>query len=429
MTPAQINSLLRSGITAVKAGDKSAAQQQFLKIIEFDERHEKAWLCLSTAVSTLEDKIICLENVLAINPDNAKVSQKLSQLQKKKPQPTQKPTPKRNIVRREYKLSGAGAILYPERAVKEWEWVDPTQIQPGQEVGYQAHTAYDDVWSKEIDLCPYCAAAVEPTHHKCPQCHQTLVSKQFRYPNMSSLLHLFWVILFGLANINLVQMFYDLIFWRDIIGVLLNLGLVVLFLILGTGAMLRKYFAFLGAQILSSIILFVGFLELVFPFQVKSNALPSLDPALTGFVAGLGEGFDLFLTIFEMAGAAIVLILAIFMLAPDFEQVALRRVARVKKGLPHGADYHLEANRAAKAGMWATAVLHWQRAASIEPTRLLYQKKLAAAYLRLNFVERSIDVLQSALQLSTNPDQKAQIQRQIDQIKHHADLEGQKRKS
>ncbi|MFQ6101064.1 MAG: tetratricopeptide repeat protein [Anaerolineae bacterium] len=67
---AQVAELLRAGIAAAKDGRTQEAHQALLQVTELDERNEQAWLWLSGVVESLEDRRICLENVLAINPDN-----------------------------------------------------------------------------------------------------------------------------------------------------------------------------------------------------------------------------------------------------------------------------------------------------------------------------------------------------------------------
>jgi tetratricopeptide (TPR) repeat protein len=63
--------LLQQGIAAAKAGQDEQARKALLKVLEVDERNEQAWLWLSGVVEPLEEKRICLENVLAINPDSS----------------------------------------------------------------------------------------------------------------------------------------------------------------------------------------------------------------------------------------------------------------------------------------------------------------------------------------------------------------------
>ena len=71
---------LKQGIAAVKAGRKAEARKLLTQVIEQDERNEMAWLWLSGAVDADEDRRICLENVLAINPNNEMAKRGLASL-------------------------------------------------------------------------------------------------------------------------------------------------------------------------------------------------------------------------------------------------------------------------------------------------------------------------------------------------------------
>jgi hypothetical protein len=74
------DNLLAQGIAAVKAGRKAEARELLIRVIEQEDRHELAWLWLSGAVDTDEERIICLENVLTINPQNAAARRGLDML-------------------------------------------------------------------------------------------------------------------------------------------------------------------------------------------------------------------------------------------------------------------------------------------------------------------------------------------------------------
>jgi len=62
--------LLKKGIEALKTGNKKEAKDSFEKILRTDPNNEEAWLWMSGAVSTDEERSTCLENVLVINPHN-----------------------------------------------------------------------------------------------------------------------------------------------------------------------------------------------------------------------------------------------------------------------------------------------------------------------------------------------------------------------
>ena len=62
--------LYKQGVEALRAGDKAAARAKLLQAVQADRTHEQAWLWLSAAVETDEEKITCLQNALTLNPGN-----------------------------------------------------------------------------------------------------------------------------------------------------------------------------------------------------------------------------------------------------------------------------------------------------------------------------------------------------------------------
>jgi tetratricopeptide (TPR) repeat protein len=66
----KLNTLLNEGIVAAKSGQTARARDLLMQVVEADESNESAWLWLSGVVESLEDRQVCLENVLALNPDS-----------------------------------------------------------------------------------------------------------------------------------------------------------------------------------------------------------------------------------------------------------------------------------------------------------------------------------------------------------------------
>ncbi|HVO71096.1 MAG TPA: hypothetical protein VMT24_13685, partial [Aggregatilineaceae bacterium] len=77
----QVEELLQQGIKAARAGDKAAARALLEKVVELDEHSEKGWFWLAAATDDIEEKKICLGNVLVINPDNRRARRLLEQLE------------------------------------------------------------------------------------------------------------------------------------------------------------------------------------------------------------------------------------------------------------------------------------------------------------------------------------------------------------
>ncbi len=72
--------LLDAGVNAVKEQRLEDARELLQRVIDLDERNEKAWLWLSGVLEGTEERIMCLENVLAINPNHLMARQGLRHL-------------------------------------------------------------------------------------------------------------------------------------------------------------------------------------------------------------------------------------------------------------------------------------------------------------------------------------------------------------
>lgn len=104
----RIKQLMREGIEAARAGDKAEARDKFEQVTELDEKNERAWFYLAQVVEADEEKRVCLENVLVINPDNEKARQQMDRLQSKlKAEEEVAP----GVSRRQLMLIGGGGLL------------------------------------------------------------------------------------------------------------------------------------------------------------------------------------------------------------------------------------------------------------------------------------------------------------------------------
>jgi hypothetical protein len=85
--------MLNRAIAAAKAGRNVEARQLLEAVLDTDERNERAWLWLSGVVDTNEERTICLENVLSINPDNQAARRGLAMLRAAASAPPIRPLP------------------------------------------------------------------------------------------------------------------------------------------------------------------------------------------------------------------------------------------------------------------------------------------------------------------------------------------------
>ena len=88
----QVELLLERGIEAAEAGEDRRARDIFIHVIELDQYNEDAWLWLSSVVTSPNDRIVCLENVLAINPDNVAADRDLQYFRRQPEDPLAPPS-------------------------------------------------------------------------------------------------------------------------------------------------------------------------------------------------------------------------------------------------------------------------------------------------------------------------------------------------
>ncbi len=74
--------LYREGLTAYRAGELKRAHELWRDAATVDPYQEKLWIALLHVLETEEDRRVCLENILAINPGSAKARRDLAALER-----------------------------------------------------------------------------------------------------------------------------------------------------------------------------------------------------------------------------------------------------------------------------------------------------------------------------------------------------------
>src|SRR3954451_4679688 len=80
MANEQAKQILQQGIAAARAGQQAEARQLLQEAVKRDPRSESAWLWLSSVAKDDKERIFCLKQLLAINPDNENAIKGLRQL-------------------------------------------------------------------------------------------------------------------------------------------------------------------------------------------------------------------------------------------------------------------------------------------------------------------------------------------------------------
>jgi ferric-dicitrate binding protein FerR (iron transport regulator) len=123
--PKEFLALYKAGKEAAQQGDNRTAHELFRQAIAVDPYHEQIWLWLASVVETDEDRRVCFENVLKLNPGNPTARRQLNTLAREPlhviPQAETRSPQKRSRRRRRLRLfllaligiAGAvGAVLY-----------------------------------------------------------------------------------------------------------------------------------------------------------------------------------------------------------------------------------------------------------------------------------------------------------------------------
>jgi tetratricopeptide (TPR) repeat protein len=382
---------LRKGIAAAKAGKRDEARKLLLRVVEANERSEQAWLWLSGVVDSDDDRLICLENVLALNPENVQARSGVRFLQERG---LTAASLEGNITTAPSdSAAGTGPAAQPARRINGLE---PDAFLEG-------------------DGCVYCGRSVGNGQSRCPYCKGRLITKQFKNEERSPtgyLLHAYWIILVG---IDLVGVFLIGFVWDNIDEIpdfiQKYLSLFVGPVLTGDAAM-KGYFepdtmillvrlVLLGLAIGSGLVAVGLFLRrpnahIVGLVLIALNLLVWFALFLLGYlgyaVAAFGGLYVVALTIF------------MFNTVEDFSQEERREWLRPDKRLVNDADYFTRGRAYEKRGMWAKALLHWRRAIALNPRRDTYYAAAARAYARLGRYDEALGQMDQAVAVSRTPE-------------------------
>jgi tetratricopeptide (TPR) repeat protein len=439
LLPSSLANRLPEAIRAARAGQREQARTLLLQIVEEDENNELAWLWLSGVVETDEDRRVCLENVLALNPNNEVARRGLAKLGAGQTAEREAlyssveegkmnlALPEAQVVRREITpVSPAAAVLYPERQVQEWEWRDPTTVVRQVELpSFAPESTFDDVWNSSKELCAYCAGVLAFDEKRCSHCGRNLMVARYRQEKPSTNMHVFWVLLLGAAQLHFAQGIVNFLADPN------NLGMVILHVIIALVlagltffVYLRHFWAYTVSLVFLSLLLAFTVLNIIngeaigeFINQLIGNeATRELAAGVT--IPLVADVVGLVRTLL-LAATVLALSCGVFFVGPDFARDTTREIAEVSKGQRFGTDYYGRGQEHTKQGRWATAVLYFQRASAHEPHQVYYQRALGQAYAVLGFYQRSLDVLESAEKMASNQTLQAEIRALIQRVKEH----------
>ncbi len=400
--------LLKAGIAAAKAKQKEQARELLMQVLDVDEENAIAWLWLSSVMGTLEEQEICLENVLAIDPNHKAAQQGLAILRKKisggqqisnktEPSPPpQKESRPRSGTSRYNRISSGTMPTASKKSTKKrlstrsYKAGSPPPAKkksgtPDYLVNYTPSPyeasldASDDILSNEL-ACPYCAALTEAEDKRCKTCDKKLWISVPRNKTPSKLYN----------SIKAVQ------------GGTLTFLFIATILLVGQGLEDGKPLteSLMAAIIPAPILIYltvvqIGLLKrwkiIWFLYLVQSIFLLALF-----FIGGFLYGTRCFIVI------ALAQFFRVLTVGDDFTFDKYRVLLRSDRGVKTAMGFMGKGNYYFKRKMWAMAVVHYRQAAYRMSNNIKPQLGLIECYLKLNLYDKIDEPLAKAKSINKN---------------------------
>ncbi len=391
--------LFQQGVAAAKSGQRTQAREALEQVVELDEKNAAAWLWLSGVIDDLEDREVCLQNVLDLEPDHAAARKGLAQVQAQLAQRVPSPD-----------LYAPPVPAAPPVAVTP-------QVQLRSVVG-------------ELDnplLCPYCAAPTEIEDRRCKMCDGNLWIEVDREGKQRSVWLWIVIVLQGLSAT---------LFGLNLIGALINstrlppemarfmlftiLFYAVMFVIfagLTAGLYLRwrwVYYVYLVTSILNMAIAVLLFLLGLVAASLLPSTLSSLaNKQMVDFV------MRFYLVIIGgLIVGTLLWFLLILAIKADFDGKKVRLLLDVDPHTRTSNALLLRGRDLLKQKIWALAALHLARA--LQPDQVDGRAALALACVKFRRYDLAEAVLVEAQRISPQNTDLAEIQELLNGLRQGA---------
>jgi tetratricopeptide (TPR) repeat protein len=438
---------LHQAIAAARDGRRDDARVLLMRTLEADPRNERAWLWLSGVVDDPNDVKICLENVLALNPSNARARQGLEWLHARVglPLPPSLPLERSggstereidvnafSLTRlRAYQATLADVAPAPARqrvqaapaSVPARQSVQTTPASAsGRAVVQRGNPAVDrapatvvsriaSIEAEDATIpCPYCGAPTVEAQRRCTQCSGSLLVRVALPEEQSAIVQaLVWLWRGGAIALALVALIFP------VLGTLLYqenpargfpIGILIPAVILALTGMVgfsvaqhlaqRSVWALYLAAGLTAVGL-IGALALVArPDMILAFINRLIGAALlpADWLTPLQSGARL-----AAIGAIVAHIAAIALSVAGYTAIVgkLERFRHILKPSDHVTHYN---NGVAlkNRGMWYAASLEWEWAVKKAPYDVTCLRALGLAYARLKQFDKARTMIDRALQ-------------------------------
>ena len=414
MSAEEIQAWLADGIAAAEANQRGKARELFMRVVAADENNLQAWLQLSDVVTTLEDRELCLVNVLALDPANQAAQQGLE------------------VVRAQIAETPE---IEPESELPQ---VSGQPAEPA--LDNRVNVNFSDDEFKDPLLCVYCAQLTREEDQRCPKCKRKLYHR-FYVRDQPRWLWMGWTVNMAEA----IFMTASIVVWLGIVAAALSiaqprgfevdlgqlfslytgqpitltphlqslileslpreqfylrLGFVIVDVIIAFGLLTRKrpfHILYIASLAVAAVLLF---------FNLSATRLTMIgttpDTPVSGILqVTLNEALGVFGT---LAGGLFGLFLLLklvlaFIMEEDFATKIERLWCLIDATVRDPTGAFIRAKSYMQRDMWTLAALYLQRAVSIQPNTPEYYLALAECYAQLGRYPRSLRVLDQAEKL------------------------------
>jgi tetratricopeptide (TPR) repeat protein len=399
---------LREGIAAAKAGQRERARDLLIRVVEEDEENLQAWLWLSGVMDGLDDKEVCLENALELDPANEAARKGLDWVRRKKEAglPPRRPvSPAAAVLGGDFgrrrvtaepalpaSTAGPAPAARSNTAAAAILREDFARRQPPPEPELPPPVPPPDEFADEY-LCPYCAAPTRPEDRLCPACGRKLWIRVRRREEHSSWLWVAMVMQLGGTVWPMMVPLMVLAYVAYQVRITNPFDLIPAYLGLPSnvppevasaafktvpGAYLLPFAVYF---VFSSIVLaglYLRWRPIFYLFLV--SALLMIASSVTATLL-IPSGNRLCSAAGIVPGGLMLLLL--FQIEDDFFTDDRRLILRADRDATNGPALLASGQRYAKRSMWAMAAIHLRRAAARMSHDIAPLLMLTAVYMNL----------------------------------------------
>jgi tetratricopeptide (TPR) repeat protein len=445
--------LLEQGIGAALNGRRDDARAMLAQVVEADDRNEQAWLWLAGLVTDPEEMRTCLENVLHLNPENAKAREGLAWVEQRHGKRAASEDSAEPIATAEPQSKEALTAMLAEtpRVVRPAE---PPRPDPLPEVPAAETPAVSSPQQAAAEPalkfpCLYCGAPATLEQRSCPKCHNSLMIRANPREKRSialTILGILWligglfqvlgglgvtamaVLAFNTAQSQLPRVRrpsqpFPLQLLAPLVAGLLAGGIVIM---IGRGLLKRQRWAY--AIVMGGTI--VGLVGMVAMLVLGASIAPQIGQALSSpALASRGGGNagaaiatgSLMLSFAISLGTQLLFFLLVALSHRDFYGPMIRFQPERDDG--SDIDNYNSGVAYKKRGMWFMAAQEWEAAVKKKPADPGYLHALGLAYVQLKQYDRARAALDDALKLTPEDQQLHASRSAVDRL----DKPGKKR--